>query len=362
MIEGFKIGLIGPIPPPYGGIANQTEQLKNLLEEEEIQVDFIPTNAPYFPRWISKIKGVRAIVRLVPYMRALWLAAGKVSVFHVMANSGWAWHLFAAPAIWVAYLRKRPVVLNYRGGNADKFFESGFAFVNPTLLKTNKIIVPSEFLVGIFKKYGLKAEVIPNIIDTNLFTENESKKNGQRKIQRPHIVVTRNLDPVYDNETAILAFNLLREHFPDGRLTIAGSGQDREKLEALVDNLDLKSNIRFSGQLNRREIADLLQTADVMINPSLVDNMPNSVLEALSCNVPVVSTNVGGINHILKNRETAILVSPGDYKAIADGIYLLLNDSALKKKMLSNAKATVRGYTWDTLKHDWLRTYDTISR
>ncbi len=63
-----------------------------------------------------------------------------------MANSGWSWHLFAAPAIWVARIRGKPVIINYRGGEADSFFNKSFSWIKPSLSKADAIVVPSGFL------------------------------------------------------------------------------------------------------------------------------------------------------------------------------------------------------------------------
>ena len=95
----FRIALVGPLPPPSGGMANQTRQLAQLLQQAGAQVELVQVNAPYQPRWLGSIKGLRALFRLLPYLLHLWRAAGKAELLHIMANSGWSWHLFAAPAI-----------------------------------------------------------------------------------------------------------------------------------------------------------------------------------------------------------------------------------------------------------------------
>jgi hypothetical protein len=103
-------------------MANQTRQLAELLGAEGIQVEVVQVNPPYWPAWVGHVRGIRALCRLLPYLVRLWRALGRVDLAHVMANSGWAWHLFAAPAILVARVRKVPAVVNYRGGDADRFF------------------------------------------------------------------------------------------------------------------------------------------------------------------------------------------------------------------------------------------------
>ena len=93
----ISIGLVGPLPPPSGGMANQTRQLAGLLADTAMAVEIVQANAPYRPAWVARVRGVRALFRLVPYVFRLWRCAGRTDLFHVMANSGWAWHLCAAP-------------------------------------------------------------------------------------------------------------------------------------------------------------------------------------------------------------------------------------------------------------------------
>src|SRR5690625_3242854 len=154
-----RVGLVGPLPPPSGGMANQTRQLANLLRQSGIQIELIQVNAPYQPAWIGRFRGLRAVARLLPYLFRLWKVAGKVDVFHVMANSGWSWHLFAAPAVWMGAWRGTRIVLNYRGGEAESFFEKSFRWIWPTLERVDQIIVPSGFLEKVFSKRGFAVSI-----------------------------------------------------------------------------------------------------------------------------------------------------------------------------------------------------------
>src|SRR5262249_34186992 len=116
--DQLRVMVVGPLPPPAGGMANQTRQLARLLAADDVAVSLVQTNAPYRPNWVAGLRGVRAGFRLVPYMGRLLRSCGRADVVHVMANSGRAWYLFAAPAIHLAALRGAPVVVNYRGGLA----------------------------------------------------------------------------------------------------------------------------------------------------------------------------------------------------------------------------------------------------
>ena len=106
----MRIGLVGPIPPPNGGMAMQTQQLQRLLGAEGIEVELLPTNAPYRPAWVARLRGMRALFRLLPYLWQVWRLAGRVDAIHLMANSGWSWQLFSAPVLWLGSLRTIPSI------------------------------------------------------------------------------------------------------------------------------------------------------------------------------------------------------------------------------------------------------------
>ena len=102
VVNLLRLLLVGPLPPPNGGMANQTRQLASLLREEGLTVEIVRSNAPYVPAWIGSVWGVRAFFRFVPFLWQLWRASERAQVVHVMANSGPVWYLVAAPAIHIA--------------------------------------------------------------------------------------------------------------------------------------------------------------------------------------------------------------------------------------------------------------------
>jgi len=340
----MSIALVGPLPPPSGGMANQTRQLARLLDGAGVRVVLVQVNPPYAPAWIERVRGIRALFRLVPYLFRLWRCAGRVDLVHVMANSGWAWHLFAAPAVWVARLRGKPVLVNYRGGGAEAFLAKQARWVKPTLARAAALVVPSGFLQAVFAAHGIRAEIVPNIVDLTQFQPGGPKNHG------PHVVVTRNLEEIYDIPTAIRAFAGLRARHTGARLTIAGSGPCRAALEDLCAELRLAGAVHFTGQLDNERIADLYGTADLLMNPSQVDNMPISLLEAMASGVPVVSTNVGGIPYMVQDGVSALLVPPQNPDALAAAALRVLEDPALAEGLRRAGLESAKAYSWDRVR------------
>lgn len=354
----LRIGLIGPLPPPSGGMANQTRQLAQLLKGEGQDVELVQTNTPYKPGWVGRLRGMRALFRLFPYLWRLWRTAGRVDLFHVMANSGWSWHLFAAPAIWMGWLRRTPVVVNYRGGEAESFFQKSFRWVRPSLKRVAAVIVPSDFLARVFRERDIDALVVKNIIDIERFARDGGRSQpGQ---DGPHLLVTRNLEPIYDIGTVLRAFRYIREAFPAAHLTVCGSGPERENLVVQAAELGIAGAVTFTGGLDNDRVAGLYRSADVMINPSLADNMPISILEALACGVPVVSTDVGGVPYLVTHDKTALLVSPGDDRAMAEAVISILGDPDLGKRLVKAGQDGIDDYTWPRVRGQLLAVYDAV--
>jgi glycosyltransferase involved in cell wall biosynthesis len=332
-------------------MANQTGQLAQLLSEEGCRVTLVRTNAPYRPAMVGKVHGVRALFRLLPYVRRLWIAMPGAELVHVMANSGWAWHLFAAPAVWIAWLRGVPTVVNYRGGGADAFLVRQARLVRPTLAHAAAVAVPSGFLSGVFAKYGIATSIVPNIVNLDAFRPAEALP------ATPHLLVARNLEPIYDIATAIRAFAIVVARHAESRLTIAGSGPDRERLERLALELGVTAKVRFTGRLDNAALPHLYRTASVVVNASHTDNLPISLLEALAAGVPIVSTDVGGIPYVVKHETTALLVPPGDPDAMAAAILRLLGDPALARRLRAAGIDAARRYAWPKVRAELFALY-----
>jgi len=355
MKKNLNLGLIGPLPPPYGGMANQANQLYQLLQkEQDVEIYFVQTNKPYPSPLVANIKGIRAVVRLISYIGDVYKLAGQVDVIHMLANSGWSWQLFSAPVIWIAYLRKTPVIINYRGGEAKTYFKKSIKWVAPSMNKANVIVVPSGYLNQVFSEFNFKTQIIANIINLKRFQPLQNKAINYKK---PHLIVTRNLEAIYGIAMSIKAVALVKEHWPNVILSIAGSGYQKEELQKLAVDLGMEKNVCFTGKLQPEEIASLYQSADIMLNPTTVDNMPNSVLEAMATGVAIVSTNVGGIPFVVENNKTALLVDTNDEKAMAEKIMLLLNNPEMHKNLVQNGLLEVQQYAWENIKKQWVDLY-----
>jgi glycosyltransferase involved in cell wall biosynthesis len=276
----------------------------------------------------------------------------------MLANSGWSWQLFAAPVLWIGWARKTPVIIIYRGGEARDYCNKSIKWVRPSLNKAAAIVAPSGFLKKVFSDFNVDAQVIPNIINLERFKKGTNNK--QISTQYPHLIVTRNLEAIYGIATAIKAVALLRKTIPGIKLSIAGSGPQKEELQRLVVQENLQKNVYFTGKLNPDEMAELYRHADIMLNPTTVDNMPNSVIEALASGVAVVTTNVGGIPYMVEDDKTALFTAKNNPADMAKQINRLLNDTDLYHSLVNNGLNEAQKYTWEKIGNSWLKLYQSV--
>jgi glycosyltransferase involved in cell wall biosynthesis len=345
-------------------MANQTRQLGRLLSNEGAAVTVVRTNEPYRPALVGGIPGIRAFFRLVPYLGRLRRTTRDATLVHVMANSGWAWHFFAAPALRAAHRAGVPSVLNYRGGDAERFFERSFRSVEKWLRTAAAVVVPSHFLKDVFGRYGVAADVVPNVVDLDRFRPRPVSRNGHGLVHRslgeggPRLLIARHLEPMYDIETGIRAFQILRQRYPTAVLEVAGSGPDRERLERLSGELGVARSVRFLGQVENETMPSLYEAADIALNPSLVDNMPISILEALASGVPVVSTNSGGIPAMVNAGEEAILVSPRNPGEMASAVAALWEAPERRMALREAGLRKAGAFAWSAVREKWRAVYE----
>ena len=220
------------------------------------------------------------------------------------------------------------------------------------------MVVPSGFLREVFAHHGADAEIVPNIIDLARFTPDPTPLSNRE----PHIVIARHLEAIYGIDTALRAFALVRRELPAARMTVAGQGPEAARLRVLAGELGLAASVDFCGQLDRDGVAALLRGAAVSLNASRVDNMPNSVLEALASGVPVVSTNVGGVPWLVRDGQTALLVPPDDASAMAVALVRVLTEPALASALASAGRAEAQAYGWPRVREQWAAVYGRVRR
>jgi glycosyltransferase involved in cell wall biosynthesis len=150
--------------------------------------------------------------------------------------------------------------------------------------------------------------------------------------ERPTLGIVATLRDWKGHDYLLGAWALLRGRFADWRLIIVGDGPQRARLEERVVNEGLADSVRFVG--NQDDVPRWLNALDLFTLPSFGDEgVPQGIMQAMACGLPVVATPVGAIEEAVQRDETGLIVAPKDAVALAEALARLMNDSALRRSM-----------------------------
>jgi L-malate glycosyltransferase len=353
----LRVALVAPSLDILGGQAVQADRLlQGWRGDDEVECRLIPVNpTPPGPfRHARRVKYLRTIVTEATYLPGLLRQLAEVDVAHVFSASYSSFLLAPLPAIVAARALGRPVVLNYRSGEApDHLTRSRTARV--ALSKVDLNIVPSQFLVDVFGRFGIGARIIPNLVDLRRFCFRP------REPLAPRLLSTRNLEPLYNVACSLRAFQLVQHRVPEATLTLVGAGSDEPALRQLAQQLALRG-VRFAGRVPPHDIADFYAAHDIYLQSPNIDNMPTSILEAYASGLPVVSTDAGGIRAMLTHDEHGLLAPVNDHETLAAHVLALLASPILATRLTRAALTTCDNYTWSAIRDQWLRAYRDVLR
>ena len=152
------------------------------------------------------------------------------------------------------------------------------------------------------------------------------------------IVCVANLIAYKGHATLLRAACHLRPH--GWSLLLVGEGPERESIGRVIASANLQERVFMLGR--RLDVHDILDAADLVVLPSCSEGMPNAVLEAMAHGIPVVASDVGGVNSLL-GSGAGIVVAPGDDQALADALQRLIDDPSLRENMGARGRELIRG-------------------
>ena len=360
----LRVCIVAPSLRYVGGQSTQADLLLRYWENDpdiDISLLAVDPRLPSALAWAESIPGLRTILREPIYFWHLWRGLKDVDVAHIFSASYWSFLLAPAPAWLFAKMKMRErktrerktrgskTLINYHSGEARDHLQR-FRSAELVLRRVDKIVVPSGYLVDVFREFGLAASIVPNIVDLSQFRYRE------RVPLRPHLVCTRGFSAYYRVDVVVRAFAEVKKEYPEAQLDLVGNGPLEADVRKLVADLHL-TGVNFTGVISHREIGKYYGQADIFINASWLDNMPLSVIEAFAAGTPVVSTSPECMPYLVEHERTGLLSPVGDEKALAASVIRLLRDPALAARLAQNAHHESRNYTWEAVREQWLNTY-----
>lgn len=356
-VRKLRVAIVAPTLRILGGHSVQAQRLLDgWKRDDDVDAWLVPINPePTGPAArLLAIKYVRTILTQLLYWPQLVRQLRRADVVHVFSASYASFLLAPLPAILVAKLLGRPVVLNYHSGEADDHLRRS-RIARALIAKCDATVVPSRYLVDVFSALGFNASAIPNVVDLKRFAYR--RRHGIS----PRILSVRNFERIYNVACTLRAFQLVQKRWPNAELTLVGSGSQELLLRALVRDLALE-HVTFAGRIHPDQMADYYASHDIYLQSPDIDNMPISVLEAYACGLPVVSTETGGVPAILTHGEHGLLAPVDDHAALAERALLLLEQPGLACELAERARVRCDDFQWHHVRDQWLSHYRQVWR
>jgi len=267
-------------------------------------------------------------------------------------------HVFSAglPALLLGRLSGAPVVVTEHYTGFARGLVRGADLLTARLAFTGADLVApvSAELAEHLRRVAPRArmKVLPNTVDTDTF----HPPSGERANGRSRLVNVGALAEKKGQGYLLEALERLRRERDDVELDLVGGGELRERLETQAERLGLAEVVRFHGETPKEEVAELMRRADLFVLPSLHENLPCVLIEAMATGLPSVATRVGGVPELIDERA-GVLVGSGDSAALAGGIREALDRDF---DPLQIARRARERYSYEAVARQWTEVYEEL--
>jgi glycosyltransferase involved in cell wall biosynthesis len=267
-------------------------------------------------------------------------------------------HVFEAapPALLLGLLSGRaPVAITEHYTGFQRGLVTGYDRVLARLsFERADLVAPvSEELAGHLRELAPKAtfEVVPNVVDASAFAPASDQPADSRR-GGPRLL---NVAALAEKKGHRYLLEALTE-LPGATLDVVGDGELRGQLERQAGSLGLDGRVRFLGERPKHEVAELMRAADLLVLPSLAENLPVVLIEAQASGLPAVATRVGGVPELIDD-EAGVLAPPADPPALAAAIGEALSREFDPHALAARARDR---YGYDTIAARWSSIYERL--
>ena len=375
-------------PPLGGGAGNATRYLARELAARGAEVCVLTSAFEDLPRDEQtegfRIRRVRVLRRRADRCTPIEMTTFMIAATCAALRETRRWRptgciaFFGIPSGPVAFalklLRRVPYVVSLRGGDVPGFQPydlAGYHRVTKPLItflwrRAQAVVANSEGLRQLAAQSTPKLDitVIPNGVDTNVFHPAPALQSRLTSIASATEVGEGGTpDTPHPTPDIRLLFvgRLTRQKGLDvlldalaqlpgscsWALKIVGDGDLREALEQQAALLGLKARVSFSGWCDRDQLPERYRQADIYVQPSRDEGMPNTVLEAMASGLPTIATNIAGCEELIEDCSTGLLVEPDNQRQLTAATEKLIVDTDLRKRLGTAARQHVsEHYAW----------------
>ena len=267
---------------------------------------------------------------------------------------------------------KLPIVCSLRGSDINTYPYRD----KLTMLLTKKVLSKADQIVSVSHALKSTAETIANPLrpirvlhngcDLMDFSFNEEDRIAIRKdlgiMNNDRVIIfvgdIKKIKGVFE---LINSFITLKAKYSDIHLIVLGEGPENNNIKNIIHLNNMNNNVHLIGTRPHHEISKWLSASDIFALPTYNEGLPNVVLEAMACGLPVVATSVGGIPEIVEDGKSGILIKKKDPVSLAKAIESLLSDVKLAKIMgMKGREIAESKFSWQKNSETLIEIYNEV--
>jgi L-malate glycosyltransferase len=259
-------------------------------------------------------------------------------------------------------------IFDYPGHVGGKVHSTLVKFFSKLIVKkADYVRIVSPFLYDPLDRFGInrdKVFLVPPRCDSKLFnisnvSEYKPKIFGNNE---SNLLFVGNLLIAKGVDILLEAFALILKENPNVGLTFIGDGEEKNRLIARSKSLGINENVFILGRLEYNSIPTFMHYADILILPSIEEGVGRVLLEAMSLNLPIIASNVGGIPLVIEDGKDGLLFEVGDIESLKEKVLFLLNNDSFSNKLTNAAQLKFKeNYEYEVSMEKFLNMYKSIT-
>lgn len=269
---------------------------------------------------------------------------------------------FGVPCGLIAMLLGKPYLVSLRGSDVP-FFNPRFYWPDKLIFQylSRKIWGRARFVIANsqgLKKMALKISpkqkinIVYNGVDNNFYKPFKHIKKENLILFVGRLIQRKGA------EYLIEAFGQIAQDFPNYRLWLVGDGPDKSKLIKLGKKYHFGDKIKFIKVKNKKELVKIYNKAKIYILPSLNEGMANTVLEAMACGLPIIQTDTGGSEELVK--KNGIIIKKKNPEEIVKALEICLKKEKLMLQMGRESRKIAQFFSWKKSAQAYLNFYQSL--
>ena len=335
----MKILLISPTEKGIGGVAQHVQGLSQFLIAKNHKVNIISSENTF----TIPVKGFKNPSFMLSSFLKTRTSKGNDVVHAHNIPSALAMKNVSGKKILTLHGIYSQQITNLHGKIYSSISKN---YEDKALTWADVITAVSKETCDYYSKNGFDVLHVPNAINLDDFPKKAIKKFEKQIIFAGRLSKEKGID---------VLLNTAKRLSPEYNLLILGTGPEEEKIRNISNS---KTNVHYLGYQSKQNTISLIRGSDLLIQPSIIEGISSTILEAMGCETCIIASNVGGNPELIENNKTGVLVEPNNAEELVEKISYLLMENEKRSVMAANGLKAVVKYDWKQIGKLYLDIYE----